>query len=107
VSAPSYKIGFVTAGGTIGSTGQPVTTFEPTLYGNDFRGLFVRRVDYAVAGLTYTVQFSPDLITWQDSTATPAVLATDGTHQIVSVPYPAFIAGKKARFSKLSVILAP
>lgn len=37
----------------------------------------------------------------------PTVLADDGTHQIVSAPYPVFIAGKKARFFRVSVSLGP
>jgi len=55
----------------------------------------VRRVDYATAGLTYTVQFSADLTNWTTSTAAPAVLANDGTYQIVSVPYPPSSAERK------------
>ena len=89
------------AGGTIGSAGQPVTRTE----GADMRALFVRRKDYANAGLTYAVQFSGDLSGWQNSTDTPAVLADDGTNQIVSVPYPAgFTAGG---FFRVRVTLAP
>jgi hypothetical protein len=75
--------------------------------GIDFRALFVRRNDYAASGLTYTPQFSAILNTWQDSATVPTVLADDGTYQIVSVPYPSFIAGKKARFFRISVTKAP
>ncbi len=73
------------AGGTIGASGLPITRME----GADARALFLRRKDFATAGLTYTVRFSSDLSNWQDSTDTPIVLADDGTNQIVSVPYPA------------------
>jgi hypothetical protein len=89
------------------TTGQQSTKVEPSGNVVDFRGLFVRRKDAASAGLTYTPQFSPDMITWQDSAATPTVLADDGTNQIVSVPYPVFIAGKKARFFRISVTINP
>jgi hypothetical protein len=89
------------------TTGQQSTKVQPSGNVVDFRGLFVRRKDAASAGLTYTPQFSPDMITWQDSAATPAVLADDGTNQIVSVPYPVFIAGKKARFFRISVTINP
>ena len=75
--------------------------------GIDFRALFVRRNDYAASGLTYTPQFSAILNTWQDSATVPTVLADDGTYQIVSVPYPPFIGGKKARFFRISVTKAP
>jgi hypothetical protein len=56
--------------------------------GADTRALFVRRKDFAAAGITYTVEFTSDLAHWQASTDTPVVLADDGTYQIVSVPYP-------------------
>ena len=73
----------------------------------DFRALFIRRKDAATAGLTYAPQFSATLATWANSAAVPTVLADDGTYQIVSVPYPPFVGGKKARFFRISVSLAP
>ena len=99
--------GTLAGGGTITATGLPRTWLEPSGSGVDFRALFVRRKDYVVAGLTYTPQFSAVLATWVNSAAVPTVLADDGVNQIVSVPYPAFIAGKKARFFRISVTLAP
>jgi hypothetical protein len=99
--------GTLAGGGTITATGLPRTWAEPSGTGVDFRALFVRRKDYIAAGLTYTPQFSADLATWVDSAAVPTVLADDGVNQIVSVPYPAFIAKKKARFFRISVALAP
>lgn len=99
--------GTLAAGGTIGQTGTPITLFQPSGSGVDFRALFVRRKDHVAAGLTYTPQFSADMTTWANSAAVPVVLADDGTHQIVSVPYPPFIGGKKARFFRISVSIAP
>ena len=93
--------------GTITAPGLPVTMVESAGNGVDFRALFVRRKDYVTAGLTYTPQFSADMSAWQNSAAVPAVLADDGVNQIVSVPYPVFIAGKKARFFRVSVALVP
>jgi hypothetical protein len=95
------------AGGALVSTGQPVTMFGPIPTGTDFRAVFIRRKDYAAAGLTYTPQFSANLSTWVSSAAVPTVLADDGTHQAVSVPYPFFIAGKKARFFRIQVSISP
>ncbi|MEQ1850169.1 MAG: cadherin-like beta sandwich domain-containing protein [Chthoniobacteraceae bacterium] len=95
------------AGGTIGTTGQPITMLEPTANGVDFRALFVRRRDFAAAGLTYKPQFSASMASWTDSAVVPTVLADDGANQIVSVPYPPFIGGKKARFFRISVSMAP
>jgi len=81
--------GTFAGGGSITATGQPATRTE----GADRRALFVRRKDYVNAGLTFVVQFSNDLSAWQDSTVTPTVLADDGAHQIVSVPFPGGFAG--------------
>jgi hypothetical protein len=93
--------------GSITATGLPVTMVESAGNGVDLRALFVRRKDFAAAGLTYTPQFSADLSTWQDSAAVPVVLADDSVNQIVSVPFPAFIAGKNTGFFCISVALAP
>jgi len=81
--------GTFAGGGSITSTGLPIARTE----GTATRALFVRRKDYVNAGLTYVVQFSNDLAAWQDSTITPTVLADDGAHQIVSVPFPGGFAG--------------
>ena len=89
------------------TTGQPVLRLESIPNGIDFRAVFVRRKDLTAAGLTYTPQFSVSMSTWQDSTTTPTVLADDGTYQIVSVPYTVSIAGRKARFFRISVSIAP
>ena len=102
---PLQYAGSFAGGGVIVSTGQPVTQFASLPDSMDFRVLFVRRKDYAAAGLTYTVQFSADLGAWQNSTAQPAVLADDGIHQIVSVPYSSFIAERRAGFFKITVAL--
>jgi hypothetical protein len=104
---PLQYNGTFAGGGTIGATGQPITVFEPTATGIDYRALFVRRVDHVAAGLTYTPQFSTDLQTWVPSAVVPSVLADDGINQIVSVPYPPFVGGKKTRFFRISVTLAP
>jgi ELWxxDGT repeat protein len=94
-------------GGTIVSTGQPIVIYEPRPNGYAFAAVYTRRKDYLAVGLTYTVQFSADLAIWQSSAAVPTVLADDGTHQAVSVPYPFFVGGKKARFFRVEISLAP
>jgi alpha-tubulin suppressor-like RCC1 family protein len=95
------------ASGTLQGNGQPVVKFESVPTGTDFRALFIRRVDHASAGLIYTARFSANMMTWQNSVITPSVLATNGSYQVVSVPYPFFIGGKKARFFQMSVTPAP
>ena len=106
-NAPLQYTGTFAGGGAIAATGQPATMLESTVNGVDFRALFVRRSDFAAAGLTYTPQFSASMATWANSAAVPVVLADDGVNQIVSVPYPPFVGGKKARFFRISVTLAP
>lgn len=64
-------------------------------------------MDAAALGLAYTVEFSGDLTAWEPSTATPAVLASSGSYEIVSVPYPALAGGLPARFFRVRVTLAP
>ena len=93
--------------GIIWANGQPITMLEPIANGVDFRALYVRRKDYASTGLTYSTEFSATLSTWATSTDTPIVLADDGTFQIVSVPYPPFVSGKKARFFRVRVTYSP
>jgi hypothetical protein len=99
--------GTLVGGGTITATGFPRPWVEPSGNGVDFRALFVRRKNYAAEGVTYTPQFSPDLVNWQNSGAVPMVLADDGTNQIVSVPYPPLAGGINAQFFKLSVTIVP
>ena len=79
------------AGGVVTGHGQPVVSLANITNGVDYRAVFGRRTDYASAGLAYTVEFSADLSNWVGSTDTPTVLATDGTIDAVSVPYPLFI----------------
>jgi hypothetical protein len=59
---------------------------------------FVRRKTHAADGLAYAVKFSSDMSTWQTSTATPTVVASDADFEVVEVPYPLFIGGRKSGF---------
>ncbi|BCU79784.1 Ig-like domain-containing protein [Luteolibacter sp. LG18] len=83
--------------------GMPATWYQATNNGTDFRVLFVRRKTYQDEGLVYTPQFSGDLTTWTDSTATPTVVADGGDVEAVSIRYPLFVGGKKARFFRVKV----
>jgi hypothetical protein len=96
-------MGTLSGGGILSDTGVPMTLFESIPTGIDYRGMFVRRKNAQSLGLTYTPQFSADLINWQSSTATPTVLAEDAAAEIVSVPYPIFINGKKVRFFRVVI----
>lgn len=83
--------------------GVPMPHAGGTADSLSFRAVFARRKDYVAAGISYTVEFSADLSAWNTSTSTTSVLADDGEIQAVSVPYPFFVNGKKARFFRVKV----
>lgn len=83
-------------------TGNIITTGQPVSDG--VNAIFIRRKDRVAAGLTYSVEFSPDLSTWTPSIATPTVVAEDGTHEVVSVPMP---AAQTRHFFHVSVSVSP
>ena len=85
--------------------GAPTVMTERTQYAVNYFALYSRRKDYVSVGLSYTVQFSADLSIWVSSTATPTVRADNGTLQVVTVPYPFFINGRKAQFFRVVVNL--
>ncbi|MCX6854726.1 MAG: Ig-like domain-containing protein, partial [Verrucomicrobia bacterium] len=91
------------ANATLTAPGMPIAAFEPNSAGVDNRALFTRRTDSASMGITYTVQFSATLGTWQNSTATPTVLAAQNGVELVSVKFPLTVGGRKARFMRISV----
>ena len=86
--------------------GAPTTLVTNTPGGVDFSALYGQRKDYVSAGLSYAVEFSADLASWVPGAVAPTVIADDGTLQAVTVPYPFFINGKKARFFRV-VITGP
>ncbi len=106
-SGPLLYAGTFAGGGALVAAGQPILKLEPIAHGLDVRVLYSRRKDFQAAGLTYTVEFSTTLATWVPGTTVPTVLADDGTYQVVSVPYPPFVGGKKARFFRVRIALAP
>jgi hypothetical protein len=91
------------SGNTFGAGGLPVPFKTSTATSFTFRAVFARRTDFAAAGLSYRVEFSGDLSTWRASTSTPVILAENSEMQVVSVPYPFFVNGKKARFFRVKV----
>lgn len=98
---------FAISGSVLTQTGMPAANVE-TLPGTvNYTARFVRRKTHSSDGLIYTPQFSADLTTWQNSTATPTVVASDATHDVVEVTYPFFIGGKKARFFRIAVSTSP
>ena len=90
-------------GSTLLEAGLPVPYISGNAGNFTFRAVFARRKDFSPAGLSYTVEFSGDLATWKASTSNPTVLADDGEIQVVSVPYPFFVNGKKATYFRVKV----
>ncbi len=94
----------IVSGATIVQRGTPTVWLQNLNYGVDYRALFGRRKDYLAVGLTYTVQFSADLLIWETSTDAPTVIASDVLIDAVTVPYPFFLTtGQKAQFFRVTV----
>lgn len=93
----------VDAGALLTSRGAPGVRVQITP-AFQFRGLFARRKDHANVGLVYRSQFSADLKSWVDSTATPVVEGEDGEIEAVSVSAPASINGLTPRFFRVAVM---
>lgn len=93
----SASLGAITLNGPVLSRrGSPAVWGQITGNGVEMRALFRRRKDNLAAGLTYTVQFSADLVTWQDSTDVPTAVASDSEIDAVTVPFPAaLLSGAK------------
>jgi hypothetical protein len=101
---PSVGFTGTFANATLTTPGKPIAAFEPSPIGGvDNRALFTRRADHSTLGITYTVEFSATLSTWQTSTVTPTVLAVQNGVELVSVKFPASVGGKKARFMRITV----
>jgi len=106
-TTPSAGFTGTFANATLTTPGKPIAAFEPSPTGGvDNRALFTRRADSGSMGITYTVQFSATLGTWQSSTVTPTVLAAQNGVELVSVKFPASVGGKKARFMRI-IVSAP
>ena len=90
-------------GSLLTKRGTPTNWFQTTTNGTDFRVIFIRRKDAAEAGLVYTPEFSGDLVNWAPSNVTPTVVADGGEVEAVSINYPFFAAGRKARYFRVGV----
>ena len=98
------------SGGAVTTPGAP----KIVAAGGTYSMVFGRRADYLTAGVTYAVQFSTALEAWvdnNDTTNPPVQVATNGTINAMSVPYPDTIetpsGPRKPTFSRVMVVLAP
>jgi len=110
-AAPAAAAPYGVGSNLNGHLGDGTTTNRTVFTAVDAGGVLVGKTLVAVstsaAGLTYRVQFSATLGLWVDSLVAPAVLADDGTNQIVSVPYPALVAGLPPQFFRICVTITP
>jgi hypothetical protein len=90
-------------------TGNVITTggLRAGIIGTVPMAQFVRRKDHATAGLAYLVEFSADLGTWEPAATAPTLLADDGTHQVMGLPFPLMSGGAQATFFRLVVTSSP
>lgn len=79
---------------------------QPRL-GDGMQAVFIRRRFASTEGLSYAVQFSPDLSTWETSAATPVVLAQDADYEACAQPFPPLVAGQPPRFFRVQVTTSP
>jgi hypothetical protein len=92
------------SGSSVITAGSPIPyVFQGGPGTFSYRAAFSRRKDYALHGLSYSVEFSADLNTWRASTVAPTILADDGAVQVVYVPYLVFVNGRKATFFRVGV----
>ncbi|MEI6176222.1 MAG: autotransporter-associated beta strand repeat-containing protein [Verrucomicrobiota bacterium] len=79
------------AGGNVVTAGSPILqNFAAIGQPADYRAVFARRKDHITAGLTYTVQFSADLLLWTPNPTAPTIqtgAVSFGTMEAVSVPF--------------------
>jgi hypothetical protein len=95
--------GSLSGGASITTTGGPVIAIE----NGSPCALFIRRKDYATAGLSYVPSFSANLSLWEASGA-PTVVADNGTYELICVPYPASLTGGAVpKFFRVEINLAP
>ncbi|MBK8039448.1 MAG: choice-of-anchor M domain-containing protein [Verrucomicrobiaceae bacterium] len=92
---------------SIGVSGPTLLSRGTPQLGAGLQAIFIRRRFAATEGLTYAVQFSPNLSTWETSSATPVVLAQDNDYEACALPFPPFVAGQPPRFFRVQVTTSP
>ena len=89
------------SGNTITSVGLPSITTTGTGDQTRLRVQFLRRLNDST--VTYTVQFSDDLVNWTNATNAPSVIGSNSTFEAVSVDDNVFVPAKTVRFGRVRV----
>ncbi len=92
---------------SIGVSGPTLLSRGTPQLGPGLQAIFIRRRFAATEGLSYAVQFSPNLSTWETSSATPVVLAQDNDYEACALPFPPLVAGQPPRFFRVQVTTSP
>ncbi len=98
--------GFLVADGSV--NGLPI--IDSSDNGGSHHLFFVRRADYETPGsVTYTAQFSSDLVTFYDSAATPTFVGNStasADYEIVKIPFPATLPNSQlAKFARIKITM--
>jgi pectin methylesterase-like acyl-CoA thioesterase len=88
------------AGATLTASGLPM--IEST-GGSTLAARYVRRATFATDGLTYTPQFSADLVTWENGAAAPQIIASNTDCQLVEIDWPASLTSAPRKFFRVQV----
>ena len=91
----------VLSGNSIASVGLPVIATTGTGDQTRLRVQFVRRLNDS--SVSYTVQFSDDLVNWSNATNSPNVIGSNASFEVVSVDDDVFVPAKTLRFGRVQV----
>lgn len=91
----------VVSGNSIVSAGLPLVTTTGAGDQNRLRVQFVRRLNDS--SITYTVQFSDDLVNWSNAGNVPAVLGSNGSFELMQVDDAVFVPAKTQRHARVQV----
>jgi alpha-tubulin suppressor-like RCC1 family protein len=100
---PLRYTGPANGGGTLTARGQPWILHVKNGATTTIRGLWMRRKDYAAAGLVYTPEFAANPNSFTPSAVIPQVLASDSHYEVAAVTFPASVPGGVPRFFRVRV----
>ncbi|HXJ58570.1 MAG TPA: alkaline phosphatase family protein [Verrucomicrobiae bacterium] len=87
-----------------GTNGLPAARYLPGVPGGTLEVIWVRRKASTVAGLTYTLQFGGDLVTWSSPQSPPAVNLNAEWERVIVRD---IVSGVDGRFARILLTLEP